>query len=283
MSDANIIMELIDQSISDNNTQIFTGFPAKVVSYANQICSVKPNVRFRYRDGDTVEVGIIQGVPVKFPSGGGVISSYPIKEGDTVWIDCSMVAIDEWLGSYKEVMTPSTRRMHSIKDATAFPCIYSQDKRLGVSGENYETVFHKTKEDGTSEKPLAKIIMTPEGEIKLDCIENKASITLLDDSSINLVSEEANNSVKLLSNGGVQIEDGHGNSIKTTSGKVEVKSSSKIVLTNGSQELVSLVNEIAELLGNSLLTTTKVGSSEVPLTNAASFAEIASKIQSLKG
>lgn len=283
MSDAMLIMDLIDERISDNNTQMFTGFPARVLEYDNQICAVKPVVRFRYRDGDTVEVGRIDGVPVKFPSGGGVITSYPLKAGDTVWIDCSMVAIDDWLNQYQEVLTPSTRRTHALTDATAYPCIYSQDRRLGVSNENFETVFHKVNEEtGLSEEILSKIVMTPEGTIHIEAINKEAYITIEEDSSINIVSDKASNSVKLLANGDVEVVDAHGNTIKTTGGLVEVTSSSKISLTNGSEEVVSLLHELAALLGNAGQTTTKVGSSEVPLTNAAAFAAIASRINSLK-
>lgn len=264
MSDANLIFDLIDQGISDNNTQMFTGFPAKVIEYDNQICTVKPRVRFRYRDGDVIEVGRIEGVPVKFPAGGGVISSYPLKPDDTVWIDCSMVAIDDWLNKYQDVLTPSTRRTHSIKDATATPCVYSNDRRLGVDNDNYETTFHKVNpETGLSEEIISKFSMTPEGDITLDAVKSESSF-------------------KLLNNGDVEVTDAHGNTIKTSNGLVEVTSSSKISLTNGSEEVVSLLQELAALLGNTGQTTTIVQGSPVPLTNAAQFTAIANRIASLK-
>lgn len=263
-NDANLILEIIDEKISDNNSQVFTGFPARVLEYKDQVCTVKPNVRFRFRDGDTLEVGKISGVPVKFPSGGGVISSYPIKKGDTVWIDCSMVAIDDWVRQYQEVLTPSTRRTHALRDATAYPCIYSMDKRLGVNNDNFETVFHSTDSKGLSTGVISKMTMTPKGDITLEA-------------------EEAGSFIKINSDGTITAEDTNGNKISTSGSGVTVDSTSKIVLSNGSEEVVSLLQELAQLLGNPSLTTTKVSGSEVPLTNAASFAQIASRISSLKG
>lgn len=264
MSDARLILELIDERIEDNNTQMFTGFPATVLEYDNQICTVKPNVRFRYKDGDILELGRLKNVPVKFPSGGGVISSYPIKKGDVVWINCSMVAIDEFLERYQDVLTPSSRRTHSLADATATPCLYTNDKRLGVNNENFETVFHKVDSNGLSQGIISKMIQTPEGDILLE-------------------SESAETSFKINSDGTTELSDKFGNTIKTTNGKIENVSSGKFTFTNGSEELVSLLQELAALLGNAALTTTKVSGSEVPLTNAASFTAIANRISSLKG
>lgn len=283
MSDASIVIELIDERISDNNTQMFTSFPARVISYSNQFCTVKPCVRFRYRDGDTVEVGNITNVPVKFPSGGGVISSYPIKTGDTVWIDCSMVALDEWLTKYQEVITPSTRRSHALKDATATPCLYSKDRLLGVSDTNYETVFHKVDENGKSQEIISKMTMTPEGDIWYEGVQKKTSVKLNADKSIVIETEDAGTSLTFDSEGNTVLEDGNGNKVTTSSGRVEVESTGKIVLTNGSEEVVSLLQELAALLGNTGKTTTIVGGSPVPLTNAAEFTAIASRINSLKG
>lgn len=264
----NLLTELILDEIGDERKEIHTGFPATIVRYENQFCRVKPNINFRYQDGDVIEPADIDGVPFCFAGGGGGILSFPVKVGDVVWIQCSMVALDEWLQQYQNSFTPSSRRMHSINDAVVTAVLFTKDLRVGVDPDHIELKFHKL----------------PEGDSNKYSTETWSSLKLKNDGAVELITDN-NQSVKLNQDKSIVIENGDvGNKVELLSnGKVEITTASTIKIQNGSEELVSLLSEVVTLLGNPSVTTTNTMIGNMPLNSFSQLQALASRIDTLKG
>lgn len=264
----NLITELVMNEIGDNNKTIHTGFPATVVEYEDQYCRVKPAVNIRYQDGDVIELPDVLGVPVNFAAGGGGILSFPIRVGDTVWVQCSMVAIDEWLQEYQERFTPSTRRMHALNDAVVTGIIATKDRRLGVDPDHIQLKFHKP----------------PEGESPTYSAETWNSFTLKNDGAVELITDN-NQNLFLNQDGSIVIENTDaGNKIDLKAdGTIEITTASTIKLQNDSEELVNLLSEVVGLLADTSQTTTNTMIGPMPLNSAAALAALQTRIDTLKG
>lgn len=246
-STASLIRKAIRSHLDDKVDQISTSFPATIVEYENQIATVQPIIRHIFSDGDNAKLPTIYNVPVKFPSGGGGILSFPIQVGDVVWVQCSNTALDEWVENYSEDITPTSIRRHSINDAVAEACIYSKNTRLGVDPDHIELKFTTPPtEEGGSPELLS-------------------SIKLLNDKSVELVSE-AGSSVKMLPDGNVEI---------TTAASIKIQ--------NENEELVNLVSELMGLLGDPSTTTTNTMLGPSPLNSAPQINALKTRLDTLKG
>lgn len=264
----NFFFEMAKQEVQDTKKVTYTGFPATIVSYENQFCRVKPAINFRYQDGDVVEPPEIDGVPFNFQGGGGGLLSFPVKVGDTVWIQCSMVALDEWIQQYSRIFTPSTRRMHSINDAVATCVIFTKDQRLGVDPDNIELKFHKPRPEGSETydpELFSSFKMINDGSVELTTSLNQ-KLTLNNDNSITIESVDAGNKVELLADG-----------------TVDITTASTIKIQNGSEELVNLVSELMALLADTAQTTTNTMIGPMPLNSAAAIAALQTRLDTLKG
>lgn len=264
-SSASLLRKAIRSIVDDKIDQINTSFPATIIEYENQIATVQPNIRHVFYDGDDALPPVITDVPVILPSGGGGILSFPIRAGDAVWINCSMVALDEWVEGYSEDLTPTTIRRHSLTDAVAIPCIYSKNIRIGVDPDNVELKFTAPpEEDG--------------GELQL-----LSSIKLLNNKNIEIVSE-AGNSVKLLEDKSIEVVSESGSSVKMLSdGNIEITTAATIKIQNESEELVNLVSELMGLLGDIGTTTTNTMLGPSPLNSAPQINALKTRLDTLKG
>lgn len=262
------LMQAIKQEVQDSKKVTYTGFPATIVSYDNQFCRVKPAINLRYQDGDVVSPPDIDGVPFNFQGGGGGILSFPIQVGDVVWVQCSMVALDEWLQQYSESFTPSTRRMHSLNDAVVTSVISTKDQRLGVDPENIELKFHKPKPDNVNlydPELISSFKMLKDGSVELTTSLNQ-NIKLNPDKSITIESVDAGNKIDMLADGNIEI---------TTAASIKIQ--------NSGEELINLVSELMALLGDTSQTTTNTMIGPMPLNSAPAIKALQSRLDTLKG
>lgn len=244
---AKFIYQLIQQEVDESKKDIITQFPAKITSYSNGICSAKPVSRLRTTDGDILEIGEITNIPVIFPSGGGGIQSFPLKVGNPVWVECSYMSILEWLNRDKDVYTPSTFDFHNINNAVAFPCVYPKDKRLGVSDENVSTTFYELDGEGNPTGTiLSEVTQRPDGSV--------------------LINSNNGQKVELLEDGNIQI---------ITSGTIKIQ--------NQQEELLSLLSEFMELLGDPSRTNTNTMIGTMPLNSFADIQALKTRLDTLKG
>lgn len=120
--------------IENLQTQLFTQLPARVTDVSEyqskNIISVVPVIDMLHSDAQVNECPEIFNVPVINPSAGGGLLSFPIKVGDTVWVQFSMRGIDEWLEGNGESVTETTMRCHDMSDAVAVIGMYTKTSHL---------------------------------------------------------------------------------------------------------------------------------------------------------
>jgi len=100
-----------------------TGMPAEVVSFAEgppARCSVRPLIRrVDPETGEESSLPVIVDVPVVYPAGGGFRMSWPLAEGDQVWLAFGSRDIGGWKTAGAAAGGRSSRRA-SLSDAVAF-------------------------------------------------------------------------------------------------------------------------------------------------------------------
>lgn len=116
--------DIVAMLIEGGKAKMHVGCFGRIVSYSSstQTCSVRPVVRAGIKGGDPVQYSILTKVPIRFPAGGGYSMTWPLVEGDQVWLDFADRSIDEWANSSdpKDITPQSKRRFH-ISDAVALP------------------------------------------------------------------------------------------------------------------------------------------------------------------
>jgi len=262
---AQAINDLVETNISSKLDTLYTGFPATIVSYDNQLATIKPVMNKRFNDGDIVELGDLYNVPVIFPSGGGGMLSFPLKEGDPVWVQCSTMSFDTWKSTYSRNVTPQVKRKHSINDAVCFPCVYPKNIRLGANNDNIELVFNKINIESDQreiEEFLSSIKLLPDGKVEIKT-KNGHNFEFNEDKSFVIENTESGSKYHSLSDG-----------------KIEITTASTVKIKNDNEELVSLCSELLQLL---IDTTTNTSIGPMPLNNKAQIASLKTRLDTLKG
>jgi len=118
--------------------QVWTALPAIVKSFNAQKMTIEaqPAIKARVRSRDTnppvqgavfdrdtwwwVDLPLLLDVPVNFPSGGGMLMTFPLEPGDEVTVVFMARCLDGWWQS-GGVQNQPDLRMHHLSDAIAFP------------------------------------------------------------------------------------------------------------------------------------------------------------------
>jgi hypothetical protein len=124
------LAEILRAVIDERLTQIHTVMPGRIKSYdaAKQVAEVEICLRRRtpLEDGDTLieEFPILPNVRVEFPQTSGFFMSFPLAQGDFVWVHFAEQSLDRWFekGSVQTENTadPLERRF-DLSDAWAIP------------------------------------------------------------------------------------------------------------------------------------------------------------------
>lgn len=112
--------------IEQNQKQIHTALPAKVVSFnaANQTVVLAAQVKQVLVDGKAVDIPPLLDVPVSYPRGGGFSVTFPLQKGDEGIAIFSERCIDGWWQSGNG-SEPLDYRLHDLSDAMFVPGICS--------------------------------------------------------------------------------------------------------------------------------------------------------------
>ena len=148
--------------------------PCQVTAYdaGAQTVSVKPQVMEAYSDDNGVEqdeaLPIIVGVPVEWPSGGGMRITFPLAAGDTGRIVFCDRSIDDWLGLGKPADTaPADGRRHALQDAVFTP-------GLKVKGQNWSGVSTSAVQIGQDGASMSAVALAS----KVDALNESLSMLL---------------------------------------------------------------------------------------------------------
>jgi hypothetical protein len=117
--------EFFERALRAGLDDLRVGLPARVERYdaALQRADVQPLLKTAFIDEEgkrqVERVPVIPAVPVIFPQGGGYRLTFPLAEGDTVWLTFSSASLDLWLQQGGEVDPGDDRRGH-LADAVAY-------------------------------------------------------------------------------------------------------------------------------------------------------------------
>lgn len=152
---------IIQNAIKSELAKFWSALPCEVESYDAEAVTVtvQPTIKIPIskQDGsiETVQLPLLQDVPVMFYGAGGFTITHPIKKGDECFVSFADRCIDLWWQS-GGIQNPFDMRKHDLSDGFAFFRPQSQVKKISnISTHNLEIRL-----DDNS----AKIQITPAGE-----------------------------------------------------------------------------------------------------------------------
>lgn len=119
-----------------HQSRIWTAMPAIVQSFnlstMTCVCQIAIQGRYEDQDGNVnfVNIGVIQDVPIVFPSAGGFTITFPVAAGDEVLVIFASRCIDSWWQNGGVQNKPMEYRMHDLSDGFAIPGPKSQPKKI---------------------------------------------------------------------------------------------------------------------------------------------------------
>ena len=113
--------EMLDQVLTSRLQTVYTSLPGRVVSFAaaTSTCTVQPFPAI-YQDGEAVELPLLYGVPVGYPSGGGSSITWPLLAGDIVILLFASAPLSRYRVEGAET-DPQEERRFDLTDAWAMP------------------------------------------------------------------------------------------------------------------------------------------------------------------
>ena len=185
--------------------------PAKVVAYdrTNNVATVKPMINVLATDGTSVERAQIAEVPVLAMGGGGFVLSFPIEPGDLGWISASDRDISLYIQGLTE-SPPNTWRLHSFEDGLFIP---DKLRDFTIDGEDSSAVVLQSTDS------LTRLSLNDDGRVKL--LNSSVEMELASDGSA---------------------------TIENSSGKIELTLDGKFIFEGVSDELVTVLNDLVDVL-----------------------------------
>jgi hypothetical protein len=135
--------ELFRRALDSRAADIWTAFPARVVTYdpGTQTADLEPQVRRPVTDEDGAidgeDLPVIPNVPIVFPRGGGdtYAITWKIQPNDFVWVHVCTHAIGNWRRT-GEVSDPGDVRTHSLGNCFAVPGAAPNSKTLAQANDS---------------------------------------------------------------------------------------------------------------------------------------------------
>lgn len=137
-SNISTLSDNIKQGIENRLKDLHTSMPGIIVEFdaATQLAKVQPAVKRIFKQERTEQVLLVPtalpvliNVPVIFPRGGGFSLTFPVQPGDECLIEFCERCIDDWHET-GEVKKPTSKRFHSLSDATCFVGLSSRPNKV---------------------------------------------------------------------------------------------------------------------------------------------------------
>jgi len=131
------IDEVFDAVVDARLRQIRVGMPGIVQSYnsSEQSCDVQPALT----EPDGTQYPVITRVPVVFPQGAGFAITWPLSEGDSVWLSFAERDIERWLNQGGN-QSSNSPRVFDMSDAVAFPGMSPYSAPLSDAGVDHMVI-----------------------------------------------------------------------------------------------------------------------------------------------
>lgn len=155
-------LSIVRDAIRAELANLWTALPCEIDSYDSEAVTVnvQPLIKIPVMTNSgeikTVELPVIEDVPVMFPCAGGFTITHPIKKGDECLVSFADRNIDLWWQS-GGIQNPFDMRKHDLSDGFAFFRPQSQTKKISdISTDNLEI---------RNDENSCKIQITSGGEI----------------------------------------------------------------------------------------------------------------------
>lgn len=154
-------VQALNQLIENRLTDLHTGMPGRIVSYdfSTQKAKVQPELKRKYRGGQTLSLPVIPDVTVLMPRAGKSFLSLPLKKGDQVYLMFAERSTDDWKQSGGEVDPSTLPRKHSFADAFCIPGGYPFSNPGAMDANDVLLVNDR-----------ARIVLKPAGKFLLEKI-----------------------------------------------------------------------------------------------------------------
>lgn len=181
--------ELLSSHFNHSMANVYTSIPATVVSVKNlgqQRIDVQPVINLRTRDGlGNVQRPPIMNVPLHMPvtKNGGL--TYPIENGDSVFLIFSMRGLEVWKRSNGGFLPPSDVRQFDVRDCVAIPGIYpfseaqNQGRKHSHSTDDVVIVHNigRGSEVEIRLKPNGNVIVNSPTKVEVNCTDAVVNAT----------------------------------------------------------------------------------------------------------
>lgn len=177
------IPEAVRSLVLEEIASVNTALPVVVLEYTPSQCTVtvKPLINKEYADGAIGEPPILYDLPIVFPSAGGGLISFPIKQGDTGLAIFCQRSIDDWTYGDGSTVTPRSKQTHSLSDGVFIPGLYTVNTHLSPDPDNVQIKFSGStvtiKTDGVVEINASTVRITGDLSVGGDVVTD-AGISL---------------------------------------------------------------------------------------------------------
>lgn len=99
---------------------VHTALPGQIISYdyTTQKASIQPTLNKVWNDATSVQLPVLENVPIIFQESGGASLTFPINPGDTCLLICVERSLDEWLTN-GGLVNPKDPRKFDLSDMVA--------------------------------------------------------------------------------------------------------------------------------------------------------------------
>lgn len=124
---------------------LHVSLPGVIESYdtATRTASVVPQMKKKFKAGQTLALPVIHGVPVQFQASSEASISFPLSKGDEGWLVFSERSIDNWMSSGQAELPDDTRRF-ALEDAVFLPGASSKKNARSGAANGILAEFKKT-------------------------------------------------------------------------------------------------------------------------------------------